>query len=88
MYNLPQQLLVANPLNRYKLSDASAGLTKNSDGSITLYLQHDEPKDAKQKSNWLPAPAKGDFYLILRMYGPDKQIIDGKWKSPPVTLVK
>jgi hypothetical protein len=88
MYNLPQQLLVANPLNRYKLSSESEGLVKNSDGSMTLYLQHDEPKDAKQKANWLPAPAKGDFYLILRMYGPDKQIIDGSWKSPPPELVK
>jgi hypothetical protein len=88
MYNLPQQLLVANPLNRYKLSNASEGLVKNSDGSITLYLQHDAPKDAKQKANWLPAPAEGNFYMILRMYGPEKPIIDGKWKSPPVELAK
>jgi hypothetical protein len=53
-----------------------------------LYLQRDEPKDPKQKANWLPAPPKGDFYMILRMYGPEKQIIDSSWKSPPVELVK
>jgi hypothetical protein len=88
MYNLPQQLLVANSLNRYKLSNASEGLVKNSDGSVTLYLQHDAPKDAKQKANWLPAPAEGDFYLILRMYGPDKQVLDGEWKTPFPELVK
>ncbi len=88
MYNLPQQLLVANPLNRYKLSNASEGLVKNSDGSMTLYLQHDEPKDAKQKANWLPTPAEGDFYLILRMYGPEKQLFDGSWKTPFPELVK
>jgi hypothetical protein len=88
MYNLPGQLLVNNSLNRYKLSNATEGLVKNSDGSMTLYLQHDAPKDAKQKANWLPAPAEGDFYLILRMYGPEKQIIDGKWKSPAPELVK
>jgi hypothetical protein len=87
MYNLPQQLLVANPINRYKLSSASAGLAKNSDGSITLYLQRHAPTDPKQKANWLPAP-EGNFYMILRMYGPEKQIIDGSWKSPPVDLVK
>jgi len=87
MYDLPGQLLVANPLNRYKLSSASAGLVKNSDGSVTLYLQHDAPTDPKQKANWLPAP-KGRFYMVLRMYGPEKQIIDGKWKSPPPELAK
>jgi hypothetical protein len=50
-------------------------------------LQHDAPTGPKQKSNWLPAP-EGNFYMVLRMYGPEKQIIDGSWKSPPVELVK
>ncbi len=82
-----KQLLVANPLNRYKLSSASEGLVKNSDGSVTLYIQHDAPTDPKQKANWLPAP-EGNLFMVLRMYGPEKQIIDGSWKSPPVELVK
>ena len=87
MYNLPGQLLVANSINRYKLSSASEGLVKNSDGSITLYIQHAAPTDPKQKANWLPAPA-GNLYMVLRMYGPEKQIIDGSWKSPPVEQAK
>ena len=82
-----KQLLVANPLNRYKLSSASEGLVKNSDGSVTLYIQHDAPTDPKQKANWLPAP-EGPLFMVLRMYGPEKQILDGSWKSPPVELVK
>ncbi len=50
-------------------------------------LQYDESKDPKQKANWLPAP-EGNFYAVLRMYGPEKQILDGSWKSPPVELLK
>ena len=82
-----KQLLVANPLDRYKLSSASEGLVKNSDGSVTLVIQHDAPTDPKQKANWLPAP-EGPLYMVLRMYGPEKQILDGSWKSPPVELAK
>ena len=82
-----RQLLVANPINRYKLSSASEGLVKNGDGSVTLYIQHDAPTDPKQKANWLPAP-EGNMFMVLRMYGPEKQIIDGSWKSPPVELAK
>jgi hypothetical protein len=69
MVDLPRQLLVANPINRYKLSSVSEGLVKNSDGSVTLYIQYDAPMDPKQKANWLPAP-EGNLFMVLRMYGP------------------
>jgi hypothetical protein len=82
-----KQLLVANPINRYKLSSETEGLVKKADGSVTLYIQHDAPKDPKQKANWLPAP-EGNLFMVLRMYGPEKQIVDGSWKSPPVELAK
>jgi hypothetical protein len=82
-----KQLLVANPINRYKISSVSEGIVKNSDGSITLYIQHNAPTDPKQKANWLPAP-EGNLFMVLRMYGPEKQIIDGTWKSPAAELVK
>ena len=59
----------------------------NSNGSVTLHIQHDAPTDPKQTANWLPAP-QGDLFMVLRMYGPEKQIIDGSWKSPPVELFK
>jgi hypothetical protein len=32
--------------------------------------------------NWLPAP-KGAFSLVLRLYNPKPQVLDGSW-SPPV----
>ena len=34
------------------------GLKTDADGSITIYIQHENPGTDKQ-SNWLPAPAGG-----------------------------
>ena len=77
---------VANPLNRYNLSQRNK-LKENSDGSVDLYIQHDNPGPAKE-ANWLPAP-EGKFILMLRLYWPkehDPSIIDGSWKIPPVVV--
>ncbi len=71
---------VANPLNRYSLSDRS-GLTPNADGSIDIYIQQTAP--AGHESNWLPAPS-GNFNLWLRAYLPDQTILDGSYQVPPV----
>lgn len=77
-----------NPLNRYTLS-ARNELKKNDDGSVDLYLQHDNPGEDKE-SNWLPAP-KGKFILMLRLYWPTEtspSILNGTWKPPGVTRVE
>ncbi len=80
-----QYFFVDNPLNRYTLSPRDR-LSKNKDGSIDLYLQHESPGGAKE-ANWLPAPA-GDFALMLRLYWPVEppkpSILDGTWKPPAV----
>ncbi|MCW5892415.1 MAG: DUF1254 domain-containing protein [bacterium] len=75
---------VANPLNRYTLSQRDA-LKTNPDGSVDLYIQHESP-GADKESNWLPAPA-GEFVLMLRMYWPQEKkpsILDGSWRIPRV----
>jgi hypothetical protein len=86
MYDLPQQLLVANPINRYLInSPMLPNLKRDADGGITLYVQHSSP-GATKESNWLPAPA-GPFMNILRIYWPEQTPIDGTWKQPPMVLV-
>ncbi|TDZ83502.1 hypothetical protein DE4585_02300 [Mycobacteroides salmoniphilum] len=75
---------VDNPLDRYTLSQRN-NLTVNSDGSVDLYLQHENPGPEKE-ANWLPAPS-GKFILMLRLYWPKQtppSIIDGTWKPPAV----
>ena len=87
MYDGKTQLLVANPINRYLInSPMLPDLRKNPDGSLTLYVQKDSP-GAERGSNWLPAP-DGPFYLVLRLYWPKEEALDGKWSPPAVTLVK
>ena len=79
---------VPNAINRYNLSQRDTFVT-NPDGSIDLYLQADSPGTDKE-ANWLPAP-KGEFKLVLRVYGPTKSaptILDGSWTPPPVTPVE
>jgi hypothetical protein len=86
MYDGKTQLLVANPINRYLInSPMLPGLKKDADGSLTLYLQKDSP-GADKESNWLPAPS-GPIYVVMRLYWPKPEAIDGKWQPPPVVAV-
>jgi hypothetical protein len=84
MYNA-QLFFVANPLNRYTLSQRNA-LQANADGSVTLYVQKESPGKDKE-TNWLPAP-EGEFALMLRLYWPEESVLDGKWAPPAVKRVK
>jgi len=83
-----QYFFVANPLNRYTLSQRNQ-LKRNADGSVDLYIQNESPGEGRT-ANWLPAP-KGRFVLMFRLYWPKEtppSIIDGTWNPPPVTPVQ
>jgi hypothetical protein len=83
MYN-DKQAFVQNPLDRYAIGDRDE-LQADSDGSITIHVQHDSP-GRYDESNWLPAP-NDSFNLFMRLYWPDPSILDGRWKMPPVERV-
>jgi len=81
MYELPQSLLVANPIGRYLInSPMESSLIKDPDGGITLYLQNESPGQDKE-ANWLPAP-KGPFQVVLRLYWPKPDALNGTWSAP------
>ena len=86
MYELPQSLLVANPINRYLInSPMLPQLKTDADGGITLYIQHESP-GADLESNWLPAP-NGPFVMSMRLYWPKQEALNGTWKQPPLQRV-
>ena len=85
MYDRVTNYTAPNPINRYHLADYD-NLTKNADGSITIYMQTTSP-GADKESNWLPTP-KGPFYLIFRNYAPSPENTAGlkdraTFKGPP-----
>ena len=87
MYELPSMLLTENALNRYLInSPMLPQLKKDADGGITLYIQNTSPGKDKA-SNWLPAP-KGPFYMVLRVYWPKEEILNGSWKAPQIVRSK
>ena len=87
MYDGATQLFIDNPINRYLLNSTMMDdLRTNDDGSLTLLIQKDSP-GGEMESNWLPAP-DGPFYMVMRLYGPEAEALDGTWTPPPVVRVE
>ncbi|MCC6198585.1 MAG: DUF1254 domain-containing protein [Burkholderiales bacterium] len=76
-----KERFVANPLSRYSIGSMDK-IRRNADGSIDIYLSNANPGGDKE-SNWLPAP-KGPFNVILRVYWPKQDLIDGRWNPPGI----
>ena len=53
---------------------------------LMLYIQHESPGKEKE-SNWLPAP-NGPFAMVIRIYWPKPEVLDGRWKAPLQQRVK
>lgn len=84
MYNASDYMLVVNPIDRYSIGDRTQGLKYGPDGSLDIYIQHDAP--AGNGSNWLPSPG-GNFYLIMRLYQPKPQVLNGTYMIPPIVKI-
>ena len=83
MYDQPASLLVDNPIDRYLLnSPMLPQFKRDADGGLTLLIQNESPGKDKE-SNWLPAP-KGPFSMIMRLYWPKDEAVEGKWTAPPL----
>jgi len=78
---------VDNPIGRHAIvhkanSDNRFQQVVNSDGSLDIYLQHFAPAAGRQQ-NWLPTPWD-DFNVMLRLYWPRNEALDGTWEPPSI----
>ena len=73
-----------NPQRRFALGDRDS-LKFNADGSLTFRIQHQSP-GPEEESNWLPAPLD-NFNLMLRVYWPKPEVLNGSWSVPAVQRV-
>ena len=62
--------------------DRTPGLARNPDGSLDIWIGAASP-GPERESNWLPAP-EGPFALFMRAYLPRPELLDGRWRLPPV----
>jgi hypothetical protein len=85
MYDAKKRLMVENSINRYKIGSAD-NLATGEDGSVMIYVQAANPGGDKE-SNWLPAP-KEPFYMLLRFYLPDIEVLNGQYQIPAVEKAK
>jgi hypothetical protein len=74
---------IDNPLGRYAIGDRTKGLHTSPDGGLEIFVQHERPT-ADKESNWLPSPASGPIRLLLRAYEPKSELLDGRYRLPPL----
>jgi hypothetical protein len=72
--------LSANPIQRYSIGDRTPGVRRESDGSLKIYVQSDDPGGARS-SNWLPAP-QGRYSMTMRLYRPTEAALDSRFTIP------
>ena len=72
-----------NPIKRYTIGDRTAGLNRNADGTLDLWIGRADP-GGDRRANWLPAPKAGPFAMYLRAYLPRAELLDGRFRFPAV----
>jgi hypothetical protein len=83
-YDRETHALIRN-MSRASRASISSGIQKNSDGSVDVYFGPKPP--AGQEGNWVPTDPSRKFELLFRLYGPEKEFFEKKWKLPDVEPV-
>ena len=84
-YAAPGMQLTENALRRYSIGSRTKGLNFAADGSLTVTLSANRPREGT--ANWLPTPP-GAFTLVARLYLPRSEVLDGRYDLPPVERIE
>lgn len=86
VYGKESKAYLYNDLNRVALcSRDRRHLRVNSEGSVDLYFGPQAP--AGKQGNWIPT-ANRDFFLIFRLFGPEKAVFERSFKLPDVERIQ
>lgn len=77
-----QYFFAENPLGRFAIGDRTEGLAYNEDGSLDIWIGHEDPGEDR-RSNWLPAPA-APFALFMRAYLAKPELLVGRYRLPSI----
>jgi len=66
--------LTPNAISRYSLGDRTPGVRLDANGAFNIWISRTDP-GGDRTANWLPAPAKGPFVMILRTYIPRSDLL-------------
>jgi len=81
-YSKKTKAFIYNDIDRVGLSSYDKkSLNVNADGTVDIYFAKKAPKGLE--SNWIPTAGE-DFFLIFRLYGPEKAFFDKSFKLPDV----
>ena len=73
-----------NAVPRSSIGDR-ASLSFGDDGALDVFVSHAPPRQ-ERRANWLPAP-RGPFHLVLNIYWPRPEVLNGAWLPPPVKVL-
>ncbi|MHB2247735.1 DUF1254 domain-containing protein [Pseudomonas fitomaticsae] len=81
VYASDNRFMAHNAINRHSRGDRT--LKPDADGNYTIELS---AKGDESNPNYLPIPEK-DAYIVMRLYGPSKEVQAGSYKFPPIEVV-
>lgn len=79
--NAAQTAGEAKPVTPAAVAPAAGAVRQQPAGQPSLPAV--QPEEAVPEANWLPAP-EGDFYMVMRIYVPKEEVLNGTWKEPAV----
>ena len=70
---------------RPTLDSLDKAMSRNSDGSVDIYVGPKAPRG--KESNWIYTPAGKLWFPWFRAYGPEKALLDKAWKLPDIERI-
>ncbi len=68
------------------LDSYKENLVKNTDGTVDVYIAPQPPEG--KDTNWIPTVEGKPFFVMFRIYGPQKGAVDGSWVLNDIEKVK